>query len=211
MWPDSEETQELLGSAGAGDASAVNELLNRHRDAVRKMIHFRMDRAVAARVDASDVVQDVMLEANQRLSDYIQNPAMPFHLWLRQLAKDRLIDMHRRHRGAQRRSVDRERSLNSQFSDQSSLDLAGQLRDQELTPAAATIRRELEERFLAALTELGDDDREIIVMRHQEHLSNSDVAAALDLSAAAAGMRYLRALRRLRDVLGNDQSGMINP
>jgi RNA polymerase sigma-70 factor, ECF subfamily len=164
MWPDSEETQELLGSAGAGDASAVNELLNRHRDAVRKMVHLRMDRAVAARVDASDVVQDVMLEANQRLSDYIQNPAMPFHLWLRQLAKDRLIDMHRRHRGAQRRSVDRERSLNSQYSDQSSLDLAGQLRDHELTPAAATIRRELEERFLAALTELGDDDREIIVI-----------------------------------------------
>jgi RNA polymerase sigma-70 factor, ECF subfamily len=75
MWPDSEQTKELLQSAGAGDASAINQLLNRHRAAVRKMVQLRMDRAVAARVDASDVVQDVMLEANQRLSDYIRNPA----------------------------------------------------------------------------------------------------------------------------------------
>ncbi len=209
MWPDSEQTQELLRSAVEGDDFAVNQLLNRHRDAVRKMVHRRMDRAVAARVDASDVVQDVMLEANQRLSDYIQNPSMPFHLWLRQLAKDRLIDMHRRHRGAQRRSVDRERSLNATYADQSSLNLAAQLKDHELTPAAATIRRELEERFLAALSELGEDDRDIIVMRHQEHLSNGEVAEALGLSSAAAGMRYLRALRRLRDVLGSDHSGNI--
>ena len=209
MWPDSEQTQELLRSAVEGDDFAVNQLLNRHRDAVRKMVHMRMDRAVAARVDASDVVQDVMLEANQRLSDYIQNPCMPFHLWLRQLAKDRLIDMHRRHRGAQRRSVDRERSMNATYADQSSLNLAAQLKDHELTPAAATIRRELEERFLAALSELGEDDRDIIVMRHQEHLSTGEVAEALGLSSAAAGMRYLRALRRLRDVLGSDHSGNI--
>lgn len=208
MWPDSEQTQELLQSAKTGDDSAINQLLNRHREAVRKMVQMRMDRAVAARVDASDVVQDVMLEANQRLLDYARNPSMPFHLWLRQLAKDRLIDMHRRHRGAQRRSVDRERSLNAAYSEQSSLNLAAQLRDHELTPAAATIRRELEERFLAALAELTEDDREIIIMRHHEHLSNSEVAEALGLSTAAAGMRYLRALRRLRDVLGSDQSQM---
>lgn len=208
MWPDSEQTQELLQSAKTGDDSAINQLLNRHREAVRKMVQMRMDRAVAARVDASDVVQDVMLEANQRLLDYVRNPSMPFHLWLRQLAKDRLIDMHRRHRGAQRRSVDRERALNAAYSEQSSLNLAAQLRDHELTPAAATIRRELEERFLAALAELTEDDREIIIMRHHEHLSNSEVAEALGLSTAASGMRYLRALRRLRDVLGSDQSQM---
>lgn len=210
MWPDSEKTEQLLTSAGAGDEAAVNELLNRHREAVRKMVQMRMDRAVAARVDASDVVQDVLLEANQRLADFVQNPSMPFHLWLRQLAKDRLIDMHRRHRTAQRRSVDREKPLQAKFGDQSSLDLAAQLRDHELTPAAATIRRELEERFLSALSELNDDDREIILMRHQEHLSNSEVAAALDLTGAAAGMRYLRALRKLRDVLGSDHSGAVN-
>jgi RNA polymerase sigma-70 factor (ECF subfamily) len=112
-----------------------------------------------------------------------------------------MIDLHRRHH-AQRRSVDRERPLQSAgFGDQSSLDLAAQLPDGELTPAAATIRKELEQRFLEALGQLDEQDREIIVMRHIEHLGNSEVAQALQLSPAAAGMRYLRAIRRLKAVL----------
>ena len=210
MWPNSDETQELLHSADAGDADAANSLLDRHREAVQKMVRMRLDRGIAARVDASDIVQDVMLEASQRLSDYVKNgTSMPFHLWLRQLAKDRMIDAYRRHRGAQRRSVDREKRLDAKYSDQSSLNLAAQLPDHELTPAAATLRRELEERFLLALEELNEDDREIILMRHQEHLSSSETAEALGLSAAAAGMRYLRALRKLRDVLGSDRSGTL--
>ena len=210
MWPNSDETQELLHSADAGDADAANSLLDRHREAVQKMVRMRLDRGIAARVDASDIVQDVMLEASQRLSDYVKNgTSMPFHLWLRQLAKDRMIDAYRRHRGAQRRSVDREKRLDAKYSDQSSLNLAALLPDHELTPAAATLRRELEERFLLALEKLNEDDREIILMRHQEHLSSSETAEALGLSAAAAGMRYLRALRKLRDVLGSDQSGTL--
>lgn len=154
----------------------------------------------------SDVVQDVMLEATRRMRDYLANPQMPFHLWLRQLAKDRMIDLHRRHH-AQRRDVGRERSMTAGGrADQSSLDLARQLIDSELTPAAATVRKELEQRFMAAVDELPEADREIIIMRHAEHLSNSEVAQALDLSPAAAGMRYLRAVRRLRELLGDPSS-----
>lgn len=206
MWPDSEQTAELLLNARQGEPSAVNELMERHRNSVRQMIQMRLDRAVAARVDASDVVQDVLLEASQRLNDFIENGSMPFHLWLRQLAKDRLIDMHRRHRGAQRRSVDREQRVGAGSSERSSLNLDGVLADGQLTPAAASIRQELEQRFLTALQELGDDDRDIILMRHQEHLTNSEVADALGLSQPAAGMRYLRALRKLREVLGEASS-----
>jgi RNA polymerase sigma-70 factor (ECF subfamily) len=208
MWPDSEETQQLLRQAGGGDADAVNRLLDRHRASLRNMIRLRLDRALAGRVDASDVVQDVLLEASRRLDDYVRDASMPFHLWLRQLAKDRIIDMHRRHREAQRRSVDREQPLAAAAApDRSAYDLAGQVLDPELTPAAATIRRELEGRFLVALDQLNEDDREVILMRHYEHLGNSDVATALGLSPAAAGMRYLRALRRLRAVLGEQNSG----
>jgi RNA polymerase sigma-70 factor (ECF subfamily) len=156
---------------------------------------------MARRVDASDIVQDVLLEASRRLRDYVAEPSMPFHLWLRHLAKDRMIDLHRRHH-ARRRNVDREQPLAARgLGDQSSIDLAAQLADSELTPAAATIRKELEERFLEALDQLEEGDREIVVMRHIEHLGNSDVAAALQLSPAAAGMRYLRAIRKLRAVL----------
>ena len=166
------------------------------------MVQMRIDKAIASRLDASDVVQDVLMEASRRLQDYLRNPGLPFHLWLRQLAKDQIIDMHRQHRVAQRRSVDREQRLDAKFADQSSMDLAAQLKDHELTPAAATIRRELEQRFLCALQELDEDDRDIIQMRHQEQLTNTEVAAALGLSQPAAGMRYLRAVRRLREVLG---------
>ncbi len=207
MWPDTEETQQLLQDAGAGDEQAVNRLMDRHRAALARMVQLRMDAAIAGRIDASDVVQDVLIEAHRRLADYLRDPPMPFHLWLRQLAKDQVIDMHRRHRTAQRRSVDREqRMTDRQFADRSSMDLAAMLKDQELTPAAATIRKELERRFLTALDELDDDDREIILMRHFEQLGNNETAEALGLSPAAAGMRHLRALRKLRAILGDHPS-----
>jgi RNA polymerase sigma-70 factor (ECF subfamily) len=201
MWPDTTKTQELLAQARGGDAHAVDELLARHRDSVRHMIGLRLDRAIAPRVDASDVVQDVLLEASRRLQEYLQDPAMPFHLWLRCLAKDRIIDAHRRHRKAQRRTVDRDQAMRKEWADRSSMELAAQLIDRELTPATAALRQELESRFQEVLEDLNEDDREIILMRHFEQLSNQEVAAALGLSEAAAGMRHLRALRRLKTLL----------
>ena len=209
MWPEGDKTLELLNGIRDGNGEAVNELMDRHRQAVRRLIQMRLDNAVARRVDASDVVQDVLFEASRRMEDYIQNPAMPFHLWLRQLAKDRVIDMHRRHRAAKRRSVDREHHVSSLGNDdRSAADLASLLKDAELTPAAATVRKEMEDRFLLALNELNEDDREMIMMRHFEHLGNSEVAEALGLSAPAAGMRYLRAVRRLREALGTDDESL---
>ncbi len=207
LWPDSDRTQELLAAARDGNREAVEGLMDRHRGALRKLVQNRMDRAIGRRVDASDVVQDVLLEASNRLTKYLDQPTLPFHLWLRQLARDRLIDMHRRHRQAQRRSVDRERPLRSKaHSDQSSLDLAARLADAELTPAAASIRHELQLRFREAIERLGEDDREIVLMRHFEQLSNSEAAQALGLSPAAAGMRHLRALRRLKGQLEDSAS-----
>lgn len=206
MWPEGEKTLQLLNEVRDGDPKAVNQLMERHREAIRRMIQMRLDNAVAGRVDASDVVQDVLFEASRRLDDYVRDPRMPFHLWLRQLAKDRIIDMHRRHRAARRRSVDREQRITSLGNDdRSAMDLASLLKDAELTPAAAMVHRELQERFLAAVNELNEDDQEIIIMRHFEHFGNSEVAEALNLSAAAAGMRYLRAIRKLREAL-DDQS-----
>ena len=215
MWPNTNETQELLVSAGKGESAAVNELLERHRVGLRNMVSARMDQKLARRIDASDVVQDVLLEASQRLAEYVREAKMPFGLWLRQLARDRIIDLHRRHRVARRRSLDREHGLAAPARpDQSSLDLAAQLRDPELTPAAATLRKELYLRFVEAIDGLEEEDREILLMRHFEQLSNSEAAELLGLSQPAAGMRYLRALRRLREVLGAeaiDESGDVEP
>jgi RNA polymerase sigma-70 factor (ECF subfamily) len=227
MWPDSSQTQILLARARQGESSAVNELLDRHREALRRMIDLRMDRMIQRRVDASDIVQDVLVEANRRLAEYLKSGGdntapMPFHLWLRHIARDRLIDAHRRHRQAARRSIDRELPV-SQASPpaksptlpvshspplpftaaggNSSFDALAQFPDPELTPAAAATWHELERRFLQALETLEEQDQEVILMRHFEHLSNTEVAQALNLSDAAAGMRYLRAMRKLRALL----------
>src|SRR5438477_13140998 len=97
MWPDATQTQELLEQAKRGDADAVEQLLARHREPIRRMIDLRLDPAIAQRLDASDVVQDVLIEANRRLKDYLKSPSMPLHLWLRHLAKDHIIAAHRRH------------------------------------------------------------------------------------------------------------------
>jgi RNA polymerase sigma-70 factor (ECF subfamily) len=109
-----------------------------------------------------------------------------------------MIDAHRRHRLAQRRSLDREQSLRPALADQSSMELAAQFLDHEMTPATAALRQELQKRLEGAVATLAADDREIILMRHAEQMSNQEVAAELSLSEAAASMRYLRALRRLR-------------
>ena len=195
-------TMVLLDRVRQGDGDAINGLLERHRAAIRRMIDLRMDRVVQRRVDASDIVQDVLLEANRRLGDYLANPTMPFGLWLRHMARDRLIDAHRRHRVAGSRSLDREVPLvTSGSGDESQLDLADCLADRELTPAAAATWRELERRFAAAVEQLDEADRQIVLLRHFEHLSTAEAADVLGLSKPAAGMRYLRAMRRLRGML----------
>jgi RNA polymerase sigma-70 factor, ECF subfamily len=205
MWPQGADTQQLLDQAKRGDDRAAQDLLARHREPVRRMIELRLDPAIVQRVDASDVVQEVLLEASRRLQDFLRQPSMPFHLWLRHIAKDHLIDAHRKHHQAQKRGVNREQPLNRPaWAAQSSLDLAGQLVDQELTPASAAMRKELERRLHAAIALLDEDDRDMIWMRHFEQLANQEVAAALGLSEAAASMRYLRALRKLRDHMSTD-------
>lgn len=199
MWPDPAATRDLLAKAGDGDRAAADDLLAAHREALRRAVALRLDPALARRVDASDIVQDVLLEANTRLQDYLKNPVMPFHLWLRHLAKDRLIDAHRFHRQAQRRSIDREQAVAPPaWAGDSSVQLLGQLIDAERTPASAALQQELERRLHAALAAMDEPDREVIWMRHYEQMGNQDVATELGLSEAAASMRYLRALRRLR-------------
>ena len=184
-------------ACATSEPAAVERLLADHREPVRRMIQMRLDLAVAARVDASDVVQEVLLEASRRIRDYLQNPVLPFHLWLRHIAKDHIVDAHRRHRQAHTpERGPRAPDAPAVLTDQSSINMIDELIDHELTPASAAIKREMQNRFRSAVDSLDDADREIILMRHFEQLSNQDVATALELSEAAASMRYLRAMRR---------------
>jgi RNA polymerase sigma-70 factor (ECF subfamily) len=206
MWPDQEKTVELLAGAREGDHDAVNRLMDRHRDSLHRMVRCRLNQGVARRVDASDIVQDSLLTASRRLAEYLQSPKIPFHAWVRQIARDRLADVYRREL-ADKRNVGREQGTPAVG--RSSLNPLAQASDHQLTPAAALLRKEFAERFNAAVDQLEDDDREIILMRHSEQLSNSQAAEVLGLSEPAAGMRYLRALRKLKSVLGDTQSAVM--
>jgi RNA polymerase sigma-70 factor (ECF subfamily) len=202
MDPNPSETRDLLDRLRRGDAAALERLLVLHREPLRRTIALRLDPALAGRLDASDVVQEVLLEASRRLDDYLRDRPMSFQLWLWLIAKDHVNDAHRRHRRAQRRSLDREQSLNGPaVNGRSSLDLLAQLRDQEATPATAAIRQELQRRVRGAIEALDEADREVLLLRHYQQLSNQEVAARLGLTEAAASMRCLRAVRRLHALL----------
>ena len=207
MWPDAENTQSLLREIKAGDDAAINRLLERHRAALRRMVEMRLDPKIRQRVDASDIVQEAMMEANRRLTAFLEKPGMPFHLWIRQIATDRLIDQHRRHRVSQKRSVDMEQApVVAANLDHSTIQFGPQLPGRELTPAAAAIRAEMQRRFEQAIAEMEERDQQIIVMRHFEKLTNQEVASVLGLTEPAASMRYLRAIRRLQQQLAPSDS-----
>lgn len=188
----------LLARAAAGDADAFAALFARYRESLRRGIAWRLDRRVASRVDASDVVQETALEAARRLADYAANPAMPFGLWLRWLARERLLVLHRQHLHTEMRAATREVPL---LPIDASAMVVGALFGREPSPSRAARAEELAERLRLALGRLDDDDRDLILWRHFEQLTNREIAQVLGVTEAAAGKRYIRALERLRGLL----------
>jgi len=191
--------EELLRRAAAGDAAARERLLAEYRERLRRMIAVRIDRRLLARLDPSDVVQEVLADACLKLGDYLQRPPLPFYLWLRQLAWNRLIDLHRRHVQSQRRSVLREQG--PPLPDDSVLELASRLIAAGSSPSEHALREEVRLRVQAALQQLSDRDREILVLRYLEKLSNDEIAAVLGLTESGVKSRHFRALQRLRGVI----------
>lgn len=192
----------LMERAAAGNSDAAAELLTAHRARLHALIGLRLDRRLLGRVDASDVVQEAMIEANRRLPAYLKAPPMGFYLWLRQLAIQKLIDLHRRHIGAGKRAATQEVSLQQgQGPDASSASLAQQLLGNLTTPTEAARRGELQDNVQSALDKLEPVDREVLTLRHFEQLTNEETAQVLGLSRAGASKRYIVALTRLREHL----------
>ncbi len=196
------ETDQLIDRARGGDAEARQQLLVRHQKRLRRMIALRLDRRLLARIAPSDVVQEVLTDAAQKLSDYLRRRPLPFFPWLRQLAWDRLIDLHRRHVRAGKRSVTREEAGILDLPEDSAVELASRLADLGSSPSDHLVREELRQRVQAGLARLADRDREVLVLRHLEQLSTKEVAAVLGVTEAAVKVRHVRALERLHDLLG---------
>jgi RNA polymerase sigma-70 factor (ECF subfamily) len=193
-----DETKNLIERTKNGDASAFEELFKRHRGRLQKAIALRMDRRVAARMDASDVLQETYMEAFRRFPDYLNHEVMPFYLWLHWIAREKVIGLHRRHLGAEKRTVRHEVPL---MPVDSSAEFASGLIGRLPSPSQELAKAELAERLRLALGQLDDDERDLILWRHFEQLSAHDMALLLSITDAAANKRYIRALERLRKLL----------
>lgn len=199
MGSDSEETRALLEQAEHGQVS-FDRLFARHEAALRQAIAWRLDGSLQPRLDASDVVQETHLEAFQRLGDYLQRRPMPFRLWLRKTAQQRLLMLQRQHRGAAQRSLNREVPL----PDQSALWLGERFAAAGPSPSQELNRRELAVRVRQAVAELSPTDREILLMRHFEGLAYEEIACLLEIDPASARKRNGRALLRLHQCLAEE-------
>ena len=202
MTDESGEVSDLLRRAATGDAEALRQLFSRYRDRLKRMVHLRLSRRLSGRVDDSDVVQEAYMDVCQKLPDYVREPGMPFFLWLRHLTGLKLAEVHRRHLGTQLRDADREVSLHrGGLPEADSVSLAAQLLGKLTTPSQAAIKAEQRIYVQEALNSMDPIDREVLALKHFEQLSTSEIAQVLGLSKAGAGSRYLRAIKRLREIL----------
>src|SRR3954452_7691124 len=203
--PETAEPDILLARALARDEPAFATLFDTHRDRLRRLVRLRLDRRLSGRVDSDDVLQEAYLEARRRLPEYARDPqAMPFHLWLRLVTGQKLIDLHRHHLGARARDAGMEVSLHrGAFPQASSVSLAAQLLGRMTSASRAAIRAEHKLILQEALNGMDVIDREVLTLRHFEHLSNDETALVLGLSKSAASNRYIRALKRLKEILSS--------
>ncbi|MCS7469619.1 sigma-70 family RNA polymerase sigma factor [Stieleria sp. ICT_E10.1] len=200
----SSQIERLLERANLGDGEARDKLFAAHRRYLRVLIDLRMDDAIRVRVDPSDVVQETQLVASRRLDDFLQRRPTSFRIWLRRKALERLVDLRRRHLHAEKRSVRREVTL----SDRSSMALArgsmalarGMI---PRSPSEIASDRETAQQVRIAVRRMKETDREVLLLRHVEELTNAEVANVMDVDSATASQRYGRALRRLRQELIN--------
>jgi RNA polymerase sigma-70 factor (ECF subfamily) len=200
--PAPEPDADLLARAAAGDEPAARELYSRYAARLKRMVRLRLSRRVQGRVGDSDVLQEAYLDVARRLPEYARDPRLPFFLWVRHLTGLKLVEIHRRHLGTQARDADREISLHrGALPEADSVSLAAHLLGQLTTPSQAAVRAELRLLVQEALAAMDPVDREVLALKHFEQLSTSEIAAVLGLSKAGAGSRYLRAIKRLREIL----------
>jgi RNA polymerase sigma-70 factor (ECF subfamily) len=205
----STDTVRLIERLRAGDRQALDEIFTRHRGRLRRMVEMRLDWRLQARLDASDVIQEAFLEVATRLEEYLREPKLPLFLWMRLVVGERLTRLHRQHLGVRMRDAGREVSLYREaLPAASSAALAAQLLGKHTSPTQAAVRAERMLRLQEALNTLDPIDREVLSLRHFEELTRAETAKVLGIEESAAAKRYLRALKRLKEMLAAMPGGL---
>ena len=197
------ETDELslIARLSEGDHQVLGELFERFRPRLRRMVELRLDSRLSGRVDVDDVLQEAFVDASKRIEHFTSDASRSFYVWLRLIVEQTLADLHRRHLGAQMRSVAREIKFTRPAGHSSSMALTSRFVAHLTSPSQAVMREEISRQLREALDEMSDIDREVLALRHFEELSNSEVAETLQISQKAASIRYIRAIARLKTVL----------
>jgi RNA polymerase sigma-70 factor (ECF subfamily) len=195
------ELSDLESRLRAGDPAAAAELFSACRSRLKKMVRLRLDRRLQGRLDASDVLQEAFLDVQQKAADFAARMDLPAYIWLRCVTAERLLILHRQHLGFRMRDASQEVSLCSGSPAATTQSLANLLLGRLTSPSAAAIRAERQQRLQEALNTMDPLDREVLALRHFEELSNSETATVLALTKTAASNRYIRALKRLKEIL----------
>lgn len=209
MTDESANTDVLIARAANGDGEAWGALLTTHQERLTRMVAFRMDQRLRGRVDAADVVQDAFVEASAHRDAYFRSPSAPLFLWLRGVASNKLLEVHRHHLGTRMRDVKREFPLDERqgFEDTTAA-LCAHLIGRLTSPSVAAVRAEAKRRLTEALDKMDPTDREVLTLRHFEQLSNAEAAEVVGIQERAAAKRYLRALERLKETLSELPGGL---
>jgi RNA polymerase sigma-70 factor, ECF subfamily len=210
MPEDDPELESLVRGADGGDEGARRQLLSRYRDRLRRMVAIRLDPRLSARLDPSDVVQEALADAGEKLNDYLRSRPIPFYPWLRRLAGERIVQIHRHHVRSKKRGVGREELAHLPLPDESVWELADRLVAGDSTPSRIAVREESRLVVRQALERLAPTDRDVLVMRYLEQLSFREIAGALGVTEGTAKVRHFRALDRIRPFLGDPPQGGVS-
>jgi RNA polymerase sigma-70 factor, ECF subfamily len=191
---------ELLQPLDSRD-SHLARLFSVYRDRLERMVEFRLDPRLRGRIDTADVLQEAYLVISKRVSEYLAAPRVSLFVWFRRMTLQCMIDLHRLH-FREKRNVGREIKLTEYDpGGATSLSIAHALVDPLLSPSRAAVRAEEVAQLTQALKAMDEIDREVLALRHFEHLSNKETAEALGLSPTAASNRYVRAMARLSSLM----------
>jgi RNA polymerase sigma-70 factor (ECF subfamily) len=203
------ETLRLVERLRGGDRAALAALFDHYRDRLCRMVDLRLDPRLRARLDPADVVQDAFLDAAARLDHYRNEQKFPPYLWLRLIVGERLATLHRHHLGTRMRDAGREVSLyRAALPQASTAALASMLLGRQTSPTQAALRAERLLRVQEALNSLEPVDREMLALRHFEQLNRAEAAQVLGITEEAGAKRYIRALKRLKNVLAKMPGGL---
>lgn len=197
------DESELIEKLRREDASEFAAIFSTFKERLKRIIRFRLDYRLGARISESDVVQECFVRAANRLEKFLENPEFPFFVWLRMQANQQVADLHRKHLLAEKRDARKEINLNGHHRgmNQTSVQLAAHLVAQMTSPSRLLQRSEEIEALEKSLNEMNEIDREVIALRHFEELSSQETAQVLGIEPAAASKRYVRALKRLQEIM----------